>query len=77
MGKKYTVPQAVADFFQGVITEWSIYEAVRRKQLPCCRIGRRILLDEETLTAWWKEQEQRSIQQHNPGESYGKIRRIQ
>jgi len=76
LGRKYTVSSAQKDFFQGLISEWSLYEAIRQKILPCVKIGRRILLDEDTLNAWWRQQQEASVKQVESME-YGKIRRIQ
>lgn len=75
MDRKFTVPEARREFFQEKVSEWSLYKAIRQKTLPCCRIGRRILLSEEALTRWWEAQEAVSVRPE--GAEFGKIRRVQ
>lgn len=46
----------VADFLS--ISKSTIYEMVRRKQIPSFRIGQRIVIPKEMFFAWVKEQAQ-------------------
>ncbi|OPX90291.1 MAG: hypothetical protein A4E53_01177 [Pelotomaculum sp. PtaB.Bin104] len=76
MGKKFTVPMAREEFFNGLVSEWSIYEAIKRKELPAVHIGRRILLDEDTLNTWWQKKQADSV--HSEIEiQRGVLRRVQ
>lgn len=53
------------EFFNGRISEWLIREAVNRKQLPHCRIGKgrgRILFSKKDLEVWIAEQMRLSIE---------------
>lgn len=76
MGKKFNVESAARDYFCGLISTWSIYEAIKRKELPCVKIGRRILLDEDDLDHWWEQQTAASVQNNNEIQR-GVLRRIQ
>lgn len=76
MGRKFTVPMARKEFFNGLVSEWSLYEAIKRKKLPAVHIGRRVLLDEDSLKAWWERQQEDSVKQ-TESIGYGKIRQIQ
>ncbi|OPX90382.1 MAG: hypothetical protein A4E53_01038 [Pelotomaculum sp. PtaB.Bin104] len=76
MGKKLTVSMARKEFFNNLVSEWSLYEAIKRKRLPAVHIGRRVLLDEDSLRIWWERQQEDSVKQ-TESIGYGKIRRIQ
>jgi len=69
------VPTAQREFFEGRVSLYTLYKNIREKKIPCVKIGRRILLDEDTLKTWWASQEGLSVQKSPQGE-YGKIRRI-
>jgi len=75
MGKKMTVPMAHKDFFDGLVSEWTIYKAIREHKLPCVKVCKRILLDEDALNQWWDEEQAKSVMPE-PTEDAGKIRRL-
>lgn len=43
------------------ISYWLITQLVRRKQIPCSRVGKRILFRKEALDIYLSKQEQDSI----------------
>lgn len=57
----YTVQTALREYFQGVIGETKLRDAIRQGQIPHTRVGTRILMREETLDKWMTEQEQLSV----------------
>ncbi|MBT2680021.1 helix-turn-helix domain-containing protein [Bacillus sp. ISL-35] len=40
----------------------TIYNMVREKQIPHVRVRRRIIFSKETINAWMRDQEQKSIE---------------
>lgn len=57
------------------LSEWSVYNLVRRGEVPHIRIGRRVLFRRSTLLAWLDEREAASTAREEMAE--GKIRRIE
>lgn len=57
------------------ISKWSIYEAVRRREIPHVRFGRRVLFRKESLLAWLDEREAASMASE-PMPAPGEIRRL-
>jgi excisionase family DNA binding protein len=76
MSNVMTVKQAVNNYFKNTISEWSLYEAIKRKELPAAHIGRRVLLRRESLDRWMADQEAKSMAIET-GLLCGKIRRVQ
>lgn len=58
MSQKFDVP-GLADYL-GVCTD-TIYTMVREKQIPHARVRRRIIFSRETIDAWIREQEAKSM----------------
>lgn len=63
MERMFTVKTALNDYFQGVIGETKLREAIRGKEIPHSRIGARIILREKALDKWMADQEQLSVEQ--------------
>lgn len=52
------------------VSEWSVYELARRRELPHVRVGRRVLFRRATLLDWMDAREQASVaveQELTPG----------
>ncbi|USK47208.1 helix-turn-helix domain-containing protein [Cytobacillus oceanisediminis] len=60
MQRKTLTAQEVADYI-GVHID-TIYTMVREKQIPHFRIRRRIFFSIETINAWMRDQEQKSLE---------------
>ncbi|MCS0823168.1 helix-turn-helix domain-containing protein [Cytobacillus firmus] len=60
MQRKTLTAQEVADYI-GVHTD-TIYTMVREKQIPHFRVRRRIFFSLETINAWMRDQEQKSLE---------------
>ncbi|WP_342488566.1 helix-turn-helix domain-containing protein [Cytobacillus sp. FSL W7-1323] len=60
MNRKTLTAQEVADYI-GVCID-TIYTMVREKQIPHLRVRRRIFFSVETIDAWMREQEQKSLE---------------
>ena len=43
------------------ISYWLLNQLVRRKQIPCARVGRRVLFRVQALNEYLKEKEENSI----------------
>jgi len=56
------------------LSEWSVYDLVRRRIVPHVRVGRRVLFRKQTLLEWLSEQEEASVGEQEPVP--GKIRRL-
>ncbi|MDN5325831.1 MAG: hypothetical protein PWP41_527 [Moorella sp. (in: firmicutes)] len=56
------------------VSEWTVYDLARRRQIPCIRLGRRVLFRRASLVAWMAEQEAASLKPE-PGQ-FGKIRKL-
>lgn len=61
MPRMFTVKTALSEYFQGVIGETKLREAIRMGQIPHIRIGARIILREEALDNWMVQQENLAI----------------
>jgi|GEM_PF-1681184 len=57
------------------LSPWSIYDLVRRRQLPHIRIGRRVLFRRESILQWLEAHEQASVAAE-PETERGRIRRL-
>ncbi|MEH7236787.1 helix-turn-helix domain-containing protein [Bacillus sp. JJ1562] len=60
MQRKTLTTEEVADYI-GVHKD-TIYTMVRQKEIPHIRVRRRIFFSIETIDAWMREQEQRSLE---------------
>lgn len=60
MQRKTLTTQEVADYI-GVHPD-TIYTMVREKQIPHFRVRRRIFFSIETINAWMRDQEQKSLE---------------
>lgn len=60
MQRKTLTAQEVADYI-GVHPD-TIYTMVREKQIPHFRVRRRIFFSLETINAWMRDQEQKSLE---------------
>ncbi|WP_026582154.1 helix-turn-helix domain-containing protein [Bacillus sp. J33] len=60
MQRKTLTAQEVADYI-GVHID-TIYTMVREKQIPHFRVRRRIFFSIETINAWMRDQEQKSLE---------------
>lgn len=60
LNRKTLTAQEVADYI-GVCID-TIYTMVREKQIPHLRVRRRIFFSVETIDAWMREQEQKSLE---------------
>lgn len=60
MERKTLTAQEVADYI-GVHLD-TIYVMVKQKQIPHFRVRRRIFFSRETIDAWMREQEQKSLE---------------
>lgn len=58
------------------ISYWFLTQLVKRKQIPCIRMGNRILFRLDTLNQYLKEKEEDSIFTEATEDVYGKLRRI-
>lgn len=56
------------------ITAWTIFRWYTQENMPCIRIGRRVLFNTDSVDAWLKERESQGRQE--PEQEYGKLRRI-
>ncbi|MEK3721987.1 helix-turn-helix domain-containing protein [Paenibacillus sp. FSL H8-0034] len=52
-----TVKEARTEIFENSISEYKLYEMVRKGEIPHVRIGAKILLRRDTLEAWMRQQE--------------------
>lgn len=76
MSRKFTVKEAVTEFFQGTVKEGLIYQECREGKLPHVRMGKnKIILDEASLQQWWENKLRQSVQPKRP-EGYGRLRKI-
>lgn len=60
--------KGAVEYFGGLISEWLIREAVKRKQIPHFRVGNgrgRILFDQDALDRWVSEQAAKSTMPEN------------
>jgi excisionase family DNA binding protein len=58
------------------ISYWLLCELVKRKEIPCIRVGGRILFRLESLSKWLEGCENSSIQKdETTNEDYGVLRR--
>ncbi|MEH7223896.1 helix-turn-helix domain-containing protein [Bacillus sp. JJ1566] len=60
MQRKTLTTEEVADYI-GVHKD-TIYTMVRQKQIPHIRVRRRIFFSIETIDAWMRDQEQKSLE---------------
>jgi len=60
MKRKTLTTEEVAEYI-GVHKD-TIYTMVRQKQIPHIRVRRRIFFSIETIDAWMREQEQKSLE---------------
>jgi excisionase family DNA binding protein len=60
MQRKTLTPQEIAEYI-GVHVD-TIYTMVRQKQIPHLRVRRRIFFSRETIDAWMRDQEQKSLE---------------
>ena len=73
--KLMTIKKAVKDVFNNQISSQLLYQACREKKLPHIIMGKcKILLEEETLYEWIKNQLLTSTQKQH---EYGKLRKIE
>ena len=56
----FTIKTALEEFFENSIGESTLRDAVRKGQIPHARIGKRIILREESLNAWLDRAEKAS-----------------
>ncbi len=59
MARRVLDIKGAVEYFGGLISEWLIREAVKRKKIPHFRVGNgrgRILFDQEALDRWVSEQ---------------------
>jgi excisionase family DNA binding protein len=59
--ERHTLTAQEAAQYIGVHLD-TIYNMVREKQIPHVRVRRRIIFSKETINAWMRDQEQRSIE---------------
>lgn len=45
------------------LSEWTIYDLARRREIPHIRVGRRVLFRRTSLLSWLDEQEAASVRQ--------------
>lgn len=53
-----TVKEALEEVFENSISQFKLYEMIRKNAIPHVRIGQKILLRRDTLEAWMRQQEQ-------------------
>lgn len=56
------------------ISEWTVYDWVRKKLIPHIRVGKRVLFRRNSILQWLEAQEQASVTVEP--EDTGKIRRL-
>jgi excisionase family DNA binding protein len=87
MGRRLTVEQAIEEFFQNNIGKSTLYEMVRKNDIPHVRLTKgKILFDLDRLESWWKERlEECSHKKHTNEEAdtfeirpvgYGTLRKL-
>lgn len=56
-----TMPAKEAAVYLG-ISKWLLYESVKRKEIPCVRIGGRLLFRKAALDEWMSLREKESLE---------------
>lgn len=74
MAKTMLTAQEAADYLK--ISYYTILQKSKAGQIPCCRIGSRVLFSQEGLTAWVDEMEAASVRSQEEAQGYGKLRKI-
>lgn len=59
------------------VSYWLLLEKVKRGNLPCIRVGKRVLFRLESLDQWMDEQEKNSIKQLENEKVYGSLRKVE
>jgi len=75
IGREVLDVKGVKEFFGGEFSEWTIYNLVRRKEIPHIRVGKRVLFRRQTLIKWLASKEAESIKPMVECDD-GKIRRL-
>lgn len=58
------------------ISYWFVTQLVKRKKLPCIRLGNRLLFRVETLQQYLDKLENESIYDEESNNEYGRLRKI-
>jgi excisionase family DNA binding protein len=58
------------------ISYWLILEMAKRKEIPCIRVGSRVLFRKNAVDSWMAEREVESVQQPFEKKGYGELRRV-
>lgn len=58
------------------ISYWFVTQLVKRKKLPCIRMGNRLLFRTETLQKYLEKLEAESLEIEEPNNEYGSLRKV-
>ncbi|NLG32109.1 MAG: helix-turn-helix domain-containing protein [Syntrophomonadaceae bacterium] len=58
------------------ISYYTLLQKAKKGEIPCVRIGSRVLFSQEGLETWIEEQEAASIKPTHADQGYGKLRKI-
>lgn len=58
------------------ISYYTLLQKAKKGEIPCIRIGSRVLFSQEGLEAWIEEQEAASVKPVEETKGYGKLRKI-
>ena len=58
------------------ISYYTALQKAKRGEIPCVRIGARVLFSQEGLDTWIEQQEAASIKPQEEAQGYGKLRKI-
>lgn len=72
-GDKMTAEQAAREFFDGLISAWTVRDLWRRGEIPGVKCGGRLIFSRIELTKWYEEQSRASVWQSQDA-GYGKLR---
>lgn len=74
MARTMFTAQEGADYLK--ISYYTALQKAKRGEIPCVRIGSRVLFSQEGLDTWIQEQEAASVKPAQEAQAYGKLRKI-
>lgn len=74
MARTMFTAQEGADYLK--ISYYTALQKAKQGEIPCIRIGSRVLFSQEGLDAWIEQQESASVQAQGEAQGYGKLRKI-
>ena len=72
--KKILTAKETAEYLR--ISYWTLMDKARKGEIPCIRIGKRVVFSMERLDKWMEEQESRNYHGGTTGKQYGVLRKI-